>query len=47
MAEGITKNDIINELNAKLQIPGRPTAGHNPSSTGSICFQQVSEQMWA
>lgn len=44
--KGLTKDDIINELNSKMQIPGLPTDGHNPSSTVSICFQPVFVRMW-
>ena len=38
---GKTKDDLINELNAKLQIPGVTNGWTQPSSTASTCFQRA------
>jgi hypothetical protein len=42
---GITQEDIINELNSKLQIPGVTNDGRSQLSIASTCYLQVSEQM--
>lgn len=44
--EDKTKNDIITEINNKLQIPGVTNGFNNLSSTASICFRQELEPMW-
>ena len=45
--EGITKKDIINELDTKCRFPELSMDGHNPSSTESICWPLESGPMLA